>query len=154
MREAAENEQMGRYLQELEELSREYSSRFNQAVESEEEIDKKLEQARGRLKELLVESQHTIRRLSRPMTNQSSFEEIVQRSRTRRSQRQQLVEEKEMERDKLLEDVKKVFLNNPTRVLSGTAKAYETSILEAEEQVFGNDGTFALAVKVVFFQAT
>ena len=56
--------------------------------------------------------------------------------------------------NKLLDDVKKAVLQNPKRTLSSVDQAYNTSLAEVEESIFPPEGTFLMAVQVVFHEAS
>lgn len=53
----------------------------------------------------------------------------------------------------LMDDVKKAVLQNSRRTVSGVDQAYNTSLAEVEETIYPPEGSFLMAVQVVFYEA-
>ncbi len=108
LREQAEANHLKRYLSTLDTLTKDYQAEVEGVIDTQKSVDKKIEDAKVKLNNLLTESQNLIKKIQSDAENVKDFEIGVSKVRESISKVKKTVEEKEKERDRLKEDISKV----------------------------------------------
>lgn len=106
LRESAEKEYIKKYLHELENLTNIYERELESAGRDEKDIDKRISESKERLEDLIGESKLMLRKLIKETGEGEEFVTLSARSKERSVLVKKMIEEKEMERDRLSEDAK------------------------------------------------
>ena len=123
LREAAESLYMKKYLSELESMTEAYQSELHDAVTREEDIDQRISQSKARIAELVRDSQEMIRKLRSDPSLAKDFDSVRAAVRERTAAVKAVVEEKQEERMKLLEEAK-----TTRRSKAGEAKVEKVAV--------------------------
>jgi chromosome segregation ATPase len=109
LKEAAEGLYMKKYLNELENMTDSYQNELHDAVSREKQIEMKITESRGRITDLVSESQEMIKKLKSdaPETTEKDFGVLVAKVKARTARAKNVVEEKQKERAKLVDDSQK-----------------------------------------------
>lgn len=105
VRKSAEAAYMKRYLKELDDMTETYDSELSQALAEEGDIEERMAKAKARLTSLVKESQSVVRKLN--TSPAPDYEEARARAQGRLQKAKKTVQEKSVERQRLVEDVRK-----------------------------------------------
>ncbi|MBI5046489.1 hypothetical protein HZC07_02035 [Candidatus Micrarchaeota archaeon] len=106
LKESAESVYLDKYLTELESISDTYQGELDDAVSQEKDIDKSIVQSKTRIMKLVKDSKDLVRKLRGEGSSGRNFDSISAMIKEKAKKLKGLVEEKERERGKLVEDSK------------------------------------------------
>ncbi len=109
LKEEAESLYMKKYLGELEDITEAYESELGDASAREQEIERKISESKGRITDLVGESQEMIKKLKGEIAEnpQKDYGILVARVKAKTSRTKNALQEKEAERAKIIEDSRK-----------------------------------------------
>jgi len=130
LRESAEALYLGKFLGELENMTDAYQNDLHDAVLRDRDIESRISESRSRITELVTDSQAMIKKLKSdaPISNDKDFGILVAKVKARTSRTKNIVEEKQQERAKLVDDSRKTRKTAKPAVKS---KALKKSILKS-----------------------
>ncbi len=108
LKEAAEKEYIKKYVQELQNLTNIYEQEMDGAAIDEKNIERKIQESKRRLEELVGESKLMLGKLMKETSDVEDFPSVNLRAKNRIANVRSIIEEKEKERDRLSEDAKAV----------------------------------------------
>lgn len=108
LKEAAESLYMRKYLNELDNMTQSYQGELHDAVDKEETIDQQISESKARISELVRDSQEMIRKLRSDPSLAKDFDTVRTTVRTKTEKVATMVQEKESERAKLVDDARTV----------------------------------------------
>ncbi|MEM3706935.1 MAG: hypothetical protein QXS88_04140 [Candidatus Bilamarchaeaceae archaeon] len=106
LKQAAEAAYLKRYLSELQSLSEKYEDKLEHAIKTEKEINADIEQAKERIAQLIKQSQKLVEKIGKE-TADIDYDSVKKRAEARSKKLRSIVEEKDNEKRKLSESIKK-----------------------------------------------
>ncbi len=125
LKEEAESLYMKKYLGELEDITEAYEGELVDAATKEQEIERKISESKGRITELVGESQEMIKKLKGEIAEnpQKDYGILVARVKAKTSRTKNALQDKESERARIIEEAKKTRKSVPAKVQPKAAPA-------------------------------
>lgn len=107
LQELAEKEHLKKYLNSLEKLTKDYQNELDGIGSEQQSVERKIEEARAKMSELIRKSYDTIRRIDKEMDTTVDFEEMAGKAKNRSESIRKIAEEKKEARGRLKERLAK-----------------------------------------------
>jgi len=117
LRKSAEAKYLKSYLKDLEDLTTDYESELDSAIEEERSIDDKIQSAKNSLRDLVMESKQMIKKIHKDVEDIDDFDMAANKLTLASESALKKLEEKEAEREKVQEEIRRVkkLKKSPTK---------------------------------------